>query len=211
MHVSFPELPPSVYLDEDDYMRDPERMIRVSAVCRITNMCSCKNRNVFRLIFLDQLIINSHAQFAASPAGNCVMPNTGYALLPQVRKAAGNCYAQGKCLYYSKRMKGEFCGTCGKRGSCFPGESAAVRRLSAVWGGLGQLAAAALSAVAAGSVRAYMWSVCGGLLLVCDVVVGRRGELYDFILPSAASVCIIYGSGWQLIRLCRRTESELAG
>ncbi|KAF0298165.1 Tiggy-winkle hedgehog protein [Amphibalanus amphitrite] len=66
------DLPPSAYLDEDNYLRDPERMIRV-------------------------------------------------------RKAAGNCYAQGKCLYYSKRMKGEFCGTCGKRGSCFPGSATVLK------------------------------------------------------------------------------------
>lgn len=50
------------------------------------------------------------------------LPND-YPLMERVRKGAGNCYAQGKCLYYSKRLKTEFCGNCGTRQKCFPQEA----------------------------------------------------------------------------------------
>jgi len=47
----------------------------------------------------------------------------GEVIMQRVRKGAGNCYAKGKCLYYSKRMKAEFCGACGRRPGCFPGNA----------------------------------------------------------------------------------------
>ncbi|XP_037086957.1 desert hedgehog protein-like [Pollicipes pollicipes] len=53
--------------------------------------------------------------------------NPGEVIMARVRKGAGNCYAQGKCLYYSKRLKTEFCGDCGRRQGCFPGDATVMK------------------------------------------------------------------------------------
>ncbi|XP_043247312.1 tiggy-winkle hedgehog protein-like [Amphibalanus amphitrite] len=47
--------------------------------------------------------------------------------MTRVRKGPGNCYARGKCVYYSKRLKTEFCGDCHRRSGCFPGDSTVLK------------------------------------------------------------------------------------